>query len=66
MEHLPTHSVSGIEGVVASNKVVSARENIRSAHVETLKREVQDEGRKERRALRGQETRSHERVFWSI
>ena len=37
LEHLPTHSVDGIEGVVASNEVLSARENIRSAHVETLK-----------------------------
>ena len=55
MEHLPTHSVSGIERVVASNKVVSARENIRSAHVETLKVERfrMREGRKGERSEAG-------------
>jgi hypothetical protein len=40
-EHLhdnhSTHSVSGIEHAVASNKVVSTRERARSAHVEILK-----------------------------
>ena len=41
LEHLydksSTHSVSGIELVVASNKVVSTGENARSAHGEILK-----------------------------
>ena len=32
-----THSVGGIEGVVASNKVVSTRKNARSAHIEISK-----------------------------
>ena len=44
--------MSAIEGVVASNKVVSARENIRSAHVETPKVERfrMREGRKGERS----------------
>ena len=46
-EH-PTHSVSFIECVVTSNKVVSARKNVRSTHVEMPKVERfrMGEGRK--------------------
>ena len=50
MDTFSQRSTHVIECVVPSNKVVSARE----AHVERPKvetREVQDEGRKERRAL---------------
>ena len=43
-----THGVSGIEYVVASNKVVSTSKNAHSAHVEILKMErfKMKEGRK--------------------
>ena len=54
-----THSVSGIEGCVASHKVVSTGKNARSAHVEIPKVERlrMREGRKERKgAPGGQET----------
>ena len=48
-----THSPSFIECVVASYEVVSARKKVRSAHIKIPKVEVQGEGRKERRALKG-------------
>jgi hypothetical protein len=49
-----THSVSGIECVVAGNKVVSAGKNARSVHVEisTMERLRMREGKKERGAPR--------------
>ena len=43
-----THSLSFNECVVTSDKVVSARKEARSAHVEILKMEVQGEKRQER------------------
>ena len=51
MDTISNHSTHVIECVVASNKVVSACE----AHPE-IPTEVQDEGRKERRAPGGQKT----------
>ena len=56
-----TNSVSAIEHVVASNKVVSICKNACPAHVEIRKMdgEVQDEGKKERRAPGSQETPNH-------
>ena len=53
-----THSqVSINKCAVVSVKVVSARKEARSAHVEISKMDVQDEGRKERRALKAQSCR---------
>jgi hypothetical protein len=72
-EHLhdnySTHSVNVIECVVAGNKVVSTRENIRSAHVEIPKVERfrVREGRKgERLEARPPNMPRGECVFWSI
>ena len=42
-----THSLSFNECAVVSDKVVSARKEARSAHVEISKMDAQDEGRKE-------------------
>ena len=49
-----THSLSFNECAIVSDKVVSARKEARSAHVEISKMDVQDEGRKERTAPKPQ------------
>ena len=49
-----THSISFNECAVVSDKVVSARKEARSAHVEISKMDAQDEGRKKRTAPKPQ------------
>ena len=64
-----THSVGGIEGVVASNKVVSTRKNARSAHVEISKVERfrMRGGRKGERLTARRPQLCHEvKACWSI
>ena len=68
-----THGLSFNECAVASDKVVSARKEARSAHVEISKMEVQDEGDQERTTPKPgipptivQSSHEVKRVFWSI
>ena len=68
-----THSFCFNERAVANDKVVSAREKARSAHVEISTMEVQDEGDQERTAPKPgipptivQLSHEVKRVFWSI
>ena len=48
-----THSLSFNECAIANDKVVSARKEARSAHVEISKMVVQDEGKKVQRLNQG-------------
>ena len=68
-----THSLRFNECAVASDKVVSARKEARSAHVEMLKMEVQEEGNQGRTAPKPgipptivQLSHEVRRVLWSI
>ena len=60
-----THTLSFIECVVASYKVVGTHKKVCSAHVEIPRWRGSDEGRKERKAPGGQKTPNYA-ACWSI